>query len=327
MQFGVPSVPQSLSLTEDGFATNRFNKVNDTYDLDFSFDLNTTIFDSGSFITNSVEIATFTGGSPQSITVNSTAYPSLASGSHVVTASLSVILADSSRFTTQDEITLTLNKTSPGNPSLTADYSEVQGGGSTNSSDLRINVGATGSITYTSQSNSANSWESVHISNDDPSPPGISLAGGVNIPAVALSNYWQSPSGDNDPQINTTTNRTYTVDRVFTFKWGAASAASLTQANILDLQFLEDEGFQTSSVNDENPLNENLTIQGNSLDYHYIIVKSNIISDTPTITVNNSPITMPLVATYSNIVGSEGFKVFRTGQQGTSAVTYKITSL
>jgi hypothetical protein len=114
---------------------------------------------------------------------------------------------------------------------------------------------------------------------------------------------------------------------VFTFKWGAAAASSLTQANILDIAFLHDEGFQTSSVSDENPLNENLTIQGNSLDYHYIIVKSNVISDTPTITVNNSPITMPLVATYSNIVGSEGFKVFRTGQQGTSAVTYKITSL
>ena len=73
------------------------------------------------------------------------------------------------------------------------------------------------------------------------------------------------------------------MDRVFTFKWGAASAASLTQANILDLQFLEDEGFQTSSVNDEDPLNENLTIQGNSLDYHYIIAVSYTHLTLPTI--------------------------------------------
>ena len=326
LQFGTPSLPSITSITDNStFNVNRFNKINDNYTVDMNFDLNTTTFISASFISNSIEIlGTDIETNPFELDVTNLAYPSLASGSHLITGSLTVQLADNSEYIIESTLNLNLSKGAPGNPSLTANYSGVQGGGSTNSSNLRVHVGATGSITYTSSSGTANDWESVSITNNNSSP--VSLAGGVNTPSIGLTQNWQSPAGENDPQIFYETNRTYTVDRVFTYRWGAAAADSLSQANILDLYYLASEGFNSSSVTTEDPLNVNLTIQGNSFDYHYIIVKSNEISDTPTITVNNLPVTFPLVATYTNIVGSEGYKVFRTGQQGPSAITYKITS-
>ena len=339
LQFGTPQEPLSLSGGLNGFNTNRFNKNQDTYNGTFTYNLNGTTFVSASLIDvtgggqivktstdgdGNISFTNFSGGNPQ------------ATGSRTFKTSLRVILEDATQQNFESSnFSGTLNKTDPGRPTITSVVStNIQGGtDQTNYSSttaFSIHIGATGSIVRDSGSGTLNDWEfdggGGTVANGNLT---LTYNTAINEPSATVENFFKSPSGENDPDIFYTSSRGVSSNRKFVWKYGAAATASLLEGNTTDLKYLQDLGFLSSSNNsgfDEDPIGESFTIQGNSFDYHYLIVKDNVGDATPTITVEGSTVTFPEVAQYTNIEGSVGYRVFRTGQQGASPVTYTYSS-
>jgi len=344
LQFGTPSEPTSLAGSLIGFNTNRFNKETDIYNGRLTYNLNGTTFESASLIDvtgggqivktstdgdGDISFGSFSGTDPQ------------ATGSRTFKASLRVTLTDGTEqsFETSN-FSGTIVKSPPGNPSITSVVSsDIQGGfnqsnGGSNTT-FKVHIGATGSILRTSGSGAENGYEYnggdfTALSNAGGGNTGIlslNYGGGIFQPSATIRNFFVSPSGENDPLDEVTTSRIVSSDRMFTWKFGAAATASLLEGDVLDLTYLQNLGFQSSSTQfDEDPQGESFTIQGNSFDHHYLIVKDNVATSTPTITVNNQQVTFPQVAHYSSIEGGKGYRVFRTGQQGSAAVTYTYTA-
>ena len=346
LQFGTPSEPTSLAGSLIGFNTNRFNKNIDTYNGKLTYNLNGTTFISASLIDvtgggqivetstdgdGNISFGSFSGTDPQS------------TGSRTFKASLRVTLTDGTdqSFETSN-FSGTLSKSSPGNPSITSVVSSnIQGGfnqsNGTSNTTFKVHIGATGSIVRDSGSGALNDYEynggdGQSLSNATLASNGnltLDYTGGTNQPSATLRNFFKSPSGENDPDVFFTSSRIVSSDRIFAWKFGAAATASLLEGDVLNLTYLQNLGFESSSNNngfDTDPLNESFTIQGNSFDFHYLIVANNVAGASPTITVNNSPVTFPQVANYTSIEGGVGYRVFRTGQQGSAAVTYKYTA-
>ena len=344
LQFGTPSEPTSLVGSLVGFNDNRFNKNTDTYNGKLTYDLNGTTFISASLIDvtgggqivktstdgdGNISFGSFSGTDPQ------------ATGSRTFKASLRVTLTDGTdqNFETSN-FSGTLDKDPPGNPTITSVVSSnIQGGfnqsNGTSNTTFKVHIGATGSIVRDSGSGTLNSYE--YDGGDGQSLSNATLAnngnltldytGGTNQPSATLRNFFKSPSGENDPDVFFTSSRIVSSDRQFVYKFGAAATASLLEGDVLDLTYLKNLGFQSSSTQfDEDPQSNSFTIQGASFDFHYLIVKDNVATSTPTITVNNSPVTFPEVAHYPSIEGGVGYRVFRTGQQGSAAVTYTYTA-
>lgn len=343
LQFGTPQEPTTLLLApspSNPFNDDRFNKQFDTYAMRFQYNLNGTTFVSASLIDTtgggSKIVRTENTDPGGSITFTQFANPDAQStGSRTFQASLRVTLADNSEqnFTVND--ILNLDKDDPGVPSITTVVSNgVQGGVSqTNTattSTILIHIGATGSITRDSGSGTSNGW--TFDGGDGTNSSGnltFNYVSATNEPSATVRNFWKSPTNANDPDIFYTSSRSVSNDRKFVWKFGAAATASLLEGDTLDLKYLQDLGFESSSNSsgfDEDPVGESFTIQGNSFDYHYLIVKDNEVTSTPVITVNNQQVTFPEVAHYQNIQGSIGYRVFRTGQQGSSAVEYTLTT-
>ena len=346
LQFGTPQEPTSLAGSIVGFNTNRFNKEVDSYNCKLTYDLNGTTFEfanlidvtgggqiafstSGESGTGEVTFGTFSGTDPQ------------ATGSRTFKANLTVTLSDGTEQTFEtSNFSGTLVKSPPGNPTITSVVSSnIQGGfnqsnGGSNTT-FKVHIGATGSIVRDSGSGTLNGYEYdggdfQNLSNAGGGNTGnLSLlyAGGINQPSATIRNFFKSPSGENDPDVFFTSSRIVSSDRQFVWKFGAAATASLLQGDVLDLTYLKNLGFQSSSTQfDEDPQSNSFTIQGASFDFHYLIVKDNIATSSPTITVNNQQVTFPQVAHYSSIEGGVGYRVFRTGQQGSAAVTYTYTA-
>jgi len=344
LQFGTPSEPTSLAGSLIGFNTNRFNKNTDTYNGKLTYNLNGTTFISASLIDvtggsqivktstdgdGNISFGDFSGTDPQ------------ATGSRTFKASLRVTLTDGTEqsFETSN-FSGTLVKSPPGNPSITSVVSsDIQGGfnqsNSTSTSTFKVHIGATGSIVRDSGSGTLNSYEydggdGQSLSNATLASNGnltLDYTGGTNQPSATLRNFFKSPSGENDPDVFFTSSRIVSSDRVFVYKFGAAATASLLEGDVLDLTYLKNLGFQSSSTQfDTDPQGDSFTIQGASFDFHYLIVANNVAGASPTITVNNSPVTFPQVAEYTAIEGGVGYRVFRTGQQGSAAVTYTYTA-
>lgn len=345
LQFGTPSEPINLSAVLNGFDTDRFNKEHDNYSVTFTYNLNGTTFESASLIdvTGGNEVVqVVTSDIDENINFNAfTGIMPQTTGSRTFKVELAVILTDGTvqSFTSNNAVG-TLDKDDPGKPTITSVVSsDIQGGFSQTDgpsvTTFKIHVGATGSIVRDSGSGALNGYEydggdgTTLISSTLAANGNLALnyTTGINEPSGIIRNFFKSPSGDNDPDVFFTSSRTVLSQRQFVYKFGAAATASLLQGDVLDLTYLKNLGFQSSSTQfDLSPLGDSFTIQGNSFDHHYLIVKDNVATSTPTIEVNNSPVTFPQVAHYPSIEGGVGYRVFRTGQQGSAPVTYTYTA-
>lgn len=267
--FGTPEVPTSINTSLSGFATNRFNKVEDDYSVNATwvnggYNLISASLYEGSTLLQKV-------GSGTSLTFNTTT-----SGSHTYvlhyTASSPL---DGSLYKTTDSVSGTLSKTNPGNPSISSTPT-VQLGGSSN----QIEQGATGSIVFSAAYGSANGWEEVSLSTT-PSTSPISVTdsntGSLSISISATSNY-QSPTGENDPQLTTSRNSTTTYSKIRSVRYGASAASSFTQA---ELETLSDwdtglgGSVGTIDKGNTNPSGDSITITWSGDKYHYIVYDAN----------------------------------------------------
>lgn len=315
--FGTPVQPSSLSNTLSGFATNRFNKIVDNYTVNGTWSnggytlVSASLYEGTALLT---EVGTGT-----SLTLNTTT-----SGSHTYrleyTASSPL---DGSLYKASSTVTGTLSKTEPGNPSLST-VATVELGASSN----QIEQGSTGSIAISTAYGSANSWEEVSLTF---SPTGStyfitgSATGSSSISFTSTAQY-QSPAGDNDPQLFRTKTTTNTFTKIRSLRYGASSASSFTQAELENLAAWDTTlGGSVGTIikGDRNPSGNSVTISWLGDKYHYIVYDSSR-SNLTNITTSGFGVLGQFSVT---TVGQ--YKVYRTnalqaGGTG-SSITYVLT--
>ena len=266
--FGTPTPPSTPSLTLSGFATDRFNKVSDAYNAVASWDVGGYSLVSAKLyytVTGELLDSTTTGTSfnvVQNTTGSSQSYKVEVTSSSPLDGTISRQV----RTTTGN-----LNKSRPGVPTISITGNSVQLGISSN----QIEEGATGDINFSAAYGAANDWEEVSISTTPvSSPQNVTATGNVSISAT--SNY-QSPAGENDPQITDSRSATTTYTRIRSLRFGADTATSFSEA---ELQTLADwdtglgGSIGTIRKGTTNPSGQSVTITWTGDKYHYIIYDS-----------------------------------------------------
>jgi hypothetical protein len=315
--FGSPTVPSSLNSTLSGFATDRFNKVTDGYAVNGSWNnggytlISASLFEGATLLTQV--------GSGTSLS-----YSTTTSGSHTYkleyTASSPL---DGTIYTSSDTVSGNLSKSNPGNPSINATPS-VQLGASSN----QIEQGATGSITFSLSYGSSNSWEQVSLSSTPTSSPIYvtgSATGSSSIVIEATAEY-QSPAGDNDPQISSTRTSSTTYSKIRSVRYGASAATSFTQSELEDLSSWDTSlggSIGTIDKGNTNPSGDTITITWTGNKYHYIVFDSSR-SDLTNITTSGFGV---FASFTKSVVGN--YKVYRSNDlqsdSGGGSITYVLT--
>ena len=263
--FGAPGIPSDLSLTLSGFETDRFNNVNDNYTINGSWNNQGYTLISASLFTGSVlitEVGTGTSLSNSPTTSGSQDYRLEYTASSPL---------DSSIFTGSVTVSGTLSKIEPTNPSVSY-TATVQLGATSN----QIEQGATGSISFTPSYGTANGWTQTSLTTAPPSSPFTTTGFSASLSITTTANY-ESPTGDNIPQIftNKQSSRTYSVIR--SVRYGALASSSLTQSEIENLDAWDTTlGGSAGIINKGtvNPNGDSGTFSWSGDKYHYIIYNS-----------------------------------------------------
>lgn len=319
--FGTPTTPSApVASFNSTFATDRFNKVTDTYTVTGTIAvggytlISASLYEGGVLLTTTGSLAT------QLI------YSTTTTGSHTyvlqVTASSPL---DNSLNTQSTSLAGTLSKAAPGSPTITP-TATVQLGSTSN----QIEQGATGSITFTSASGTANSWVHVFTSTNATSPIFVtgSNTGSSSITATATSNYSSSGvlGADNSPALTTTSTATFTYTKIRSLRYGATATTSFTSTQLEDLATWDTTlggTVGTVSKGTTTASGQTLTITWTGDRYHYIVFNSSLASLTNITTGGFGVLSSFTLAT----VGS--YKVYRSntlqaGGAGTS-ITYILT--
>jgi hypothetical protein len=315
--FGTPTQPSSVAASLTGFATDRFNKVTDNYTVNGTWNNQGYTLVSASLYEGSTLLTQV--GSGTSLSYNTTT-----SGSHTYqlqyTASSPL---DGTLYKTSTTTTGTLSKTNPASPTLTP-TATIQLGVSSN----QIEQGATGSISFTSSSaNPSNSWNLTSLTTNVASPYLVtgSATGSTSISITATANY-ASPTGDNSPDLTTTSTATTTYTKIRSLRYGASSATAFTAAELENISAWDTtlggtigtivKGTTTAS-------GQSVTISWTGDKYHYIVFNSSL-SNLSNITTSGFGVLGSFAVT---TVGQ--YKVYKTttlqaGGAG-SSITYTLT--
>jgi uncharacterized coiled-coil protein SlyX len=266
--FGTPAVPSSIAASLSGFLTDRFNQVQDEYNINGNWNnggytlISASLFE-GSTLLNQVGTGT------------SVSFTTTTSGSHTYrleyTASSPL---DGAIYTTSTTVSGTLSKTNPASPTLTP-TATVQLGASGN----QIEQGATGSISFTSSSaDPSNSWNLVDVTTNVESPYFVtgSATGSSSISIIATANY-DSPTGDNNPDLTTTSTASRTYTKIRSLRYGASTATSYTEGDLANLALWDTTlggDIGTIAKGTTNPSGQSVTITWSGDKFHYIVFDS-----------------------------------------------------
>ena len=161
------------------------------------------------------------------------------------------------------------------------------------------------------------------ISNPTTSPIFVtgSAAGSSNISITAAASY-QSPSGDNDPQLSITRNRTTTYSKIRSVRYGASPSSSFSNSELQDLA-LWVNSIGVIDKGNTNPSGDVITITWSGDKFQYIVYDSSR-SDLTNITTGGFGVLGQFSKT---TVGN--YKIYKTdtlqaGGSGTS-ITYTLT--
>ena len=269
LTFGSPATPSISSFFNSGFLTDRFNQVLDSYSTIGNWDNGGYTFVEASILQGSTVLSTTTTpGStnltlPQS-TAGSQSYTLIYTGSSPL---------DGSEYKLSSTATSNLSKSNPGLPSI-SDTVTIQLGDTNN----QFEQGAVGSIAFSTNYGASNGWDQVSITNTPSSSP-ISVTGGgstgITIQSVA---EYQSPTGENSPQLSTSRTATRTFSKIRSVRYGASTAASFTQTELEDLGSWDTTLGGTIGTIDKgntNPSGDTLTITWSGDKYQYIIYDGN----------------------------------------------------
>jgi hypothetical protein len=319
--FGTPTVPSvPVASFNSTFATDRFNAVSDNYTVTGTITINGYTLVSASLFEGSTLLANAGSGATSLI------YNTTTTGSH--TYSFQVTASSPLDGTiNQQAVTLagTLNKTSPGVPTITP-TAVVQLGATSN----QIEQGATGSITFTSASGASNGWVHNFTSTSVTSPIFVtgSATGSANITATATSNYSSSGAfgSDNNPPLTTTSTNSFTYTKIRSLRYGASPSSSFT-ANELENISLWDTtlggSIGTISKGTTTASGQTLTITWTGDKFHYIAYNSSLANLTNITTAGFGVFGSFTLTTVGN------YKVYKSntlqaGGVGTS-ITYVLT--
>jgi hypothetical protein len=268
--FGTPAIPTSIATSLTGFATDRFNKVEDVYNINGSWSNGGYTLISASLFEDSTLLTKVSSGTSLSFTATT-------SGSHTYrleyTASSPL---DNSIYTTSTTTTGTISKSNPASPTLTP-TTTIQLGSSGN----QIEQGATGSITFISSSaNPSNSWNLTSVTTNTTSPYFVtgSATGSTAISITATANY-ESPIGDNNPDLTTTSTTTTTYTKIRSLRYGASTATAFTSTELENLVLWDTTlggTIGTIAKGTTNASGQSVTISWTGDKFHYIVFNSSL---------------------------------------------------
>jgi hypothetical protein len=332
--FGTPQAP-SPALSISGFDTDRFNKVTDNYTVSAPFNLNGyTLISASLFETTgggNVLLQGPVGSGNTSFSISPTTTGSV---SYRLEVTSSNPADDSTSITTATD-SGTLSKTNPGAPTI-AFTPDVQLGAATN----EIELGATGSISFTPSLGSSNGWTYLDstISTNISSPKTIVYNDDSSILISASADYSSSGfnGSDNDPSLNPTNfsaarpvSSTTTYTRIKSLRYGTSAAASFTEADLLDIESWDtslggaigtiDKGKNTQTeIN-----NQSINITWTGLLYQYVIYDASLPDLTQFDVAGNN-----YIGAFESPVTVGGYKVWRTTNKQYAASsltqTYKL---
>lgn len=322
--FGNPAPPTiDLFTFNNTFITDRFNQVLDTYDISGSFSVGGyTLLTASIYTGNTVLTST-------SNPLDTNLYASLnTSGDQTytleITASNPLTEVVNSQSLALNGI---LNKILPGLPTISATPT-VQLGSSSN----QIEQGATGSIPFIATTGSANSWEYIPgtLLTNLSSPIEItgSNTGSASI-LISASAQYQSPIGDNIPQIFSTRNSATTIyTKIKSLRYGASVSSSFTQSELEDIDSWDISlGGNIGTINKGiiAPSNQTITITWQGDKYQYIIYDA---SQPPLTSIVSSGFNV-LPTQFNLPIITGGYRIYRTialqsGYSGVS-ITYTLT--
>ena len=268
LTFGTPTPPSGINATLSGFNTNRFNQVVDTYNVNGSWSSGGYLILTASLYEGTTLLTEVNSGGSLSFTTSSI-------GNHtyklIYTASSPL---DGTIFTGTDTVTGNLSKSNPSTPSLNTTPT-VQLGYSSN----QIEQGAIGSITITSSSsNPSNNWELDRTETNFLSPYAITgSAVGSSTIYITATAYYDSPAGDNSPNLSTTSQRTNSYSKIRSVRYGASAATTFTANELADLSLWDSTlGGNIGTINkgNTNPSGDAVTISFSGDKYHYIVYDS-----------------------------------------------------
>ena len=318
--FGTPTAPSAPTVTFNStFATDRFNKVLDTYDITGSWSVGGYTLVSASLWEGGTNLAYVTSGT-------TLLYNTTTSGSHTyrlqVTASSPLDGTLNMQSTT---LTGTLSKTNPGSPTITP-TATVQLGATSN----QIEQGATGSITFTSASGATNSWVHNYTSTNVSTPIFItgSATGSASISTTVTSYYSSSGvnGSDNSPALTTTSTNSFTYTKIRSLRYGATGSTSFTSTELENLALWDTTlggSVGTIAKGTTTATGQTITITWTGDKYHYIAYNSSLASLTNITTAGFGVLGSFTLTTVGN------YKVYRSntlqaGGAGTS-ITYALT--
>ena len=318
--FGTPTAPSAPTATFNStFATDRFNKVLDTYGITGSFTLGGYTLVSASIYEGSTNLATVTTGT-------SVLYNTTTSGSHTYRLAVTASSPLDGTFNMQSTtLSGTLSKTNPGAPTITPTATAQLG-----TTSNQIEQGATGSITFTSASGTANSWIHVFTSTNLASPISItgSNTGSASLSATATSYYSSSGvlGADNSPAVIATSTATFTYTKIRSLRYGATGSSAFTSTELENLALWDTTlggSVGTISKGTTTASGQTLTITWTGDKYHYIVYNSSLASLTNITTAGFGVLGSFTLSTVGN------YKVYRSntlqsGGAGTS-ITYVLT--
>ena len=269
--FGTPLAPSAPTLSfNNTFATDRFNRVLDAYDLSGSFAVNGYTLISASLYTGSVLIAQT--GTGTTLRTNLTT-----SGSQVYRLEVTSSSPLDGTFNYQSaSLTGTLVKTNPTAPGISGTPS-VQLGVYNNT----IEQGATGSWSFTVAYGSSNSWVQARLISSSLSPLIItgSLTGSTSITISATASYSSSGvnGSDNSPAQVTSSFASSTYSKIISLRYGASDSSSFTQAELENLALWDTTlggTIGTIALGTVNPSGQNISLTWSGNKYQYIIINT-----------------------------------------------------
>jgi hypothetical protein len=316
--FGTPAIPTSIATSLSGFAADRFNNVNDAYIVNGTWSNQGYTLVSASLYEGSTLLTEVGSGT-------SLSFSTTTSGSHTYrleyTASSPL---DGTLYKTSTTATGTVSKSSPASPTLTPTPT-VQLGASSN----QIEQGATGSISFTSSSaNPSNGWNLINTTTNVSTPYFVtgSATGSTSISITATANY-ESPTGDNIPDLTTTSTATTTYTKIRSLRYGASSATSFTAGELENIGAWDTTlggTIGTIAKGTTTASGQSVTISWTGDKYHYIVFNSSL-SNLTNITTSG----FGVFGTFESVATVGQYKVYKTstlqaGGAG-SSITYTLT--
>ena len=319
--FGTPTAPSApVASFNSTFATDRFNAVSDAYTVTGTIAVGGYTLISASLYEGTT-LLTSTGSNATQLL-----YSTTTTGSHTyvlaVTASSPL---DGTLNRQSTSLSGTLSKVAPSAPTITP-TATVQLGSTSN----QIEQGATGSITFTSASGTANSWVHVFTSTTVGSPIYItgSATGSTSITNTVTSYYSSSGvlGADNSPALTTTSTNSFTYTKIRSLRYGASVTSSFTSPELENLALWDTTiggSVGTIAKGTTTATGQTLTITWTGDKYHYIVYNSSLASLTNITTGGFGVFSSFTLTTVGN------YKVYRSntlqsGGAGTS-ITYVLT--